>query len=146
MRTVHSTQRFIALLTLTSALAACSGGEEKAADTTTAAPPPPPAESFMLVANDGSWTVDITPQSIVWRRLRGDRVADSIVFDYKAPSINGAFYEFESLRMAEDTNRISISLAKSPCTGSGGQQYTHRAQVWITGKRAAEGGGCGNQK
>jgi hypothetical protein len=148
MRTPHSTLRLLALTAAVMMAASCGGGAaaDKAADSAAAAPPPAPApEAFTLVGDDGSWTADISPTAIVWRQKKGART-DSIVFDYKAPSVNGALSEYESLRAAEDTNRISITMAMTRCTDKAGAEYTHKAQVYITGKRAATGTGCANKK
>lgn len=118
------------------AVAACGGGAEKTAETTdstaAAAVAPPPAESFALSGDDSSWAVDITPGNIAWRTLKGKK--DSIMFDYKAPSVNGAITEFTSIRMAADTHRIDITLAMVPCTDKKNNQYTHKAQVWVDQK------------
>jgi uncharacterized membrane protein len=118
-------------------LAACAGGGEKketpdsAAAAAAAAPPAP--ESFTMTAQDGSWTADITPAGIVYR-AKGH---DSLTFAFKPPAVNGAINEYESLMMGgKDTVRISISLAMTNCTDKAGGQYTHMAQVWLTGKQA----------
>jgi hypothetical protein len=112
---------------------ACAGGEktetpDSAATAAAAAPPPP--ESFTLVADDGSWTGDITPSGIVYR----PKNRDSLAFEFKAPTVNGAISDYESLMTGKDTVRISISLAMTPCT-AGGTQHTHQAVLWLTGKQ-----------
>ena len=117
-------------------LAACAGGGEKketpdSAAAAAAAPPPAP-ESFTLASQDGSWSADISPAGIVYRA----KGRDSLVFDYKAPNVNGGISEYESLMTAKDTARISISLAMTKCTDKSGAEYTHMAQVWVTGKQA----------
>jgi hypothetical protein len=146
MRNAHSTLRFVALVTAVVGAAACGGETAQTADSAAAAPPPAPApESFALVGEDGSWSVDITPANIVWRQKKGART-DSVVFDYKAPSVNGAFYEYESLRLANDTTRISINLAMVKCNDKAGAEYTHKAQVWLTGGVTATVAGCGTKK
>lgn len=141
------TLRFFTVLGAVALFAGCGGSESSpAADSAAAAaPPPPPAELFTLAGDDASWTAEITAAAIVWRKKRGART-DSVLFDYKPPTINGAFYEFESLRTAEDTTRISISLAMTKCTDKAGAEYTHMAKVWLTGKVKDEGTGCANKK
>ena len=52
---------------------------------------------------------------------------------------------------AKDTARISISLAMTKCTDKAGTEYTHMAQVWVTGKQGGrtlntEVKGCANKK
>ena len=137
---------FMAAMTLI----ACAGGE-KAAETpdsaAAAAAAPPPAESFTLASDDGSWSADITPASIVYRA----KGRDSLVFDYKAPTVNGAISEYESLMTAKDTARISISLAMTKCTVKAGTEYTHMANLWLTGKQGGrelntQTKGCANKK
>jgi len=114
-------------------LFACGGGTEKAVpatDSAAAALAPPPAESFALVATDGSWMVDITPANIVWQKTKGAN-RDTIEFDFKAPDVKGALIDYTSIRMAADTHRIDITLAMTPCTDNAKNQYTHKAQVWV---------------
>jgi uncharacterized membrane protein len=149
MRYGKSSFRMAAFMTAMIAIA-CAGGE-KAADmpdsAAAAAAAPPPVESFTLASEDGSWSADITPTAIVYRA----KGRDSLVFDYKAPTVNGAINEYESLMTAKDTARISISLAMTKCTDKAGTEYTHMANVWLTGK---QGGrelntavkGCANKK
>ena len=149
MRYGHSF-RLAAMLTASIVLAACAGGGEKtetpdSAATAAAAAPPPP-ESFTLASEDGSWSGDITPAGIVYRA----KGRDSLVFDYKAPNVNGALSDYESLMTAKDTARISISLAMTKCTAKGAE-YTHMAQVWVTGKQGGrtlntQVKGCANKK
>lgn len=144
MRHARTSFRLAAFLTAVTVLA-CAGGEagespDSAASAAAAAPPPP--ESFSLVANDGSWSGDITPSGIVFRHRRND----SLMFDYKPPTVNGALSDYESLLTAEDTVRISISLAMTNCTDKAGQTYTHLAQVYLTGDVQLQSSGCANKK
>lgn len=128
-------------------LAACATNEQAETDSAAmAAAEPPPPESFTMVGDDGSWTGDITPAAIVYR----PRSRDSLVFDFKPPTVNGAISEYEVLMTGKDTIRISISLAMTPCT-AGGTQHTHMAQVWLTGKRGGrdlntQTKGCASRK
>jgi hypothetical protein len=131
MRHARASFRIAAFLTAVTVLA-CAGGEKDAstADTAAAAAPaPPPAESFTMVADDGSWTADITPGGIVYR----PKNRDSLMFDYKAPTVTGAISEYDVLMTTKDTVRITINLAMTPCT-AGGTQHTHLAQLWLSGK------------
>jgi uncharacterized membrane protein len=114
---------------------ACAGGE-KAAETpdsaaAAAAAAPPPPESFTLMADDGSWSGDIAPTGIVYR----PKGRDSLAFEFKAPTVNGATSEYEALMTTKDTVRITIMLAMTKCTDKAGAEYTHMAQVWLTGKQ-----------
>jgi uncharacterized membrane protein len=139
-----------ALVMAAALLTACAGGEK--AETTdsaaaAAAQAPPPAESFTLAADDGSWTADISPTGIVYR----PRNRDSLTFEYKAPTVNGAISDYESLMTGKDTVRISISLAMTKCTDKAGAEYTHMAQVWLTGRQGGrdvntQTKGCANKK
>jgi len=132
-------------------LAACAGGGEKketpdSAAAAAAAPPPAP-ESFTLASEDGSWSGDITPAGIVYKA----KGRDSLVFDYKAPNLNGGITEYESLMTTKDTARISITLAMTKCTDKDGAEYTHIAQLWLTGKQGGrqlntQTKGCANKK
>jgi uncharacterized membrane protein len=132
MRHARASFRIAAFLTAVTVLA-CAGGDKNAstADTTAsaAAAAPPPPESFAMVADDGSWTGDIAPTGIVYR----PKNRDSLMFDYKAPTVNGAISEYDVLMTGKDTMRISITLATTPCT-AGGTQYTHLASLYLSGK------------
>jgi hypothetical protein len=145
MRYARPSFRIAAFLSALTILA-CASGEK--ADTTdsaaaaAAAPPPPAPESFTLVANDGSWSGDITPAGIVFRHKRND----SLMFDYKPPTVNGAISDYESLMTGQDTVRISVSLAMTNCTDKAGKQYTHLAQVYLTGDVKLESSGCAIKK
>ncbi len=139
MRNANHTIRLSAFLIAAAAVAvACGGGGggEQAApatDSTAAAATAAPAaapESFDLVSDDGSWNVDITPANIVWHHTKGGR-ADSIVFDYKDPSVDGALSNYTSIRMAADTHRIDITLAMVKCVDKSNKEHTHQAQVWV---------------
>jgi hypothetical protein len=144
MRYARASFRIAAFLTAVTVLA-CAGGEKtETADSAAAAAaaPPPPPESFAMAAEDGSWTGDITPAGIVFRHKRND----SLMFDYKAPTVNGAIADFESLMTGKDTVRISISLALTKCTDKAGKEYTHIAMVYLTGDVSMQSRGCANKK
>ncbi len=140
-RTSFRIAAFMAAVTLL----ACAGGEKTetpdSAATAAAAPPPPP-ESFMMAADDGSWSGDITPAGIVFRHKRND----SLMFDYKAPMATGAILDYESLMTGKDTVRISVSLALTRCTDKAGKEYTHIAQVFLTGDVQLQSKGCAIKK
>jgi hypothetical protein len=133
MRYARTSLRIAAFMTALTVVACASGEKTETPDSaaSAAAAAPPPPESFSMVADDGSWTADITPTAIVYR----PKNRDSLVFDFKAPNVSGAIYEYESLMLTKDTIRISINLAMTPCT-AGGTQHTHMAQLWLTGKQA----------
>jgi hypothetical protein len=145
MRYGHSL-RIAALLSAVTVIAACAAKEDDAgmADSAAAAAaaPPPPAESYMLVSDTGAWSGDITPAGIVFRHKRND----SLMFDYKAPTVTGAISDYESLMTGKDTVRISISLAMTKCTDKAGKEYTHLAQVYLTGDVTMESRGCASKK
>jgi uncharacterized membrane protein len=131
MRHARASFRIAAFLTAVTVLA-CAGGEKaETADSaaTAAAAAPPPPESFTMVADDGSWSGDITPSGIVYR----PRTGDSLMFDYKAPTVNGAISDYDVLMTGKDTMRISITVAQTPCTAAG-TQYTHLANLYLSGK------------
>jgi uncharacterized membrane protein len=143
MRYAHTSFRIAAFLTAVTVVA-CAGGE-KTETPDSAAPAvaaPPPAESFTLVATDGAWSGDITPAGIVFRHKRND----SLMFDYKAPTVNGAISDYESLMTGQDTVRITVSLALTNCTDKAGKTYTHLAQVYLTGDVELTSSGCANKK
>lgn len=121
-------------------------GETAVAQTPPSALPGQP-QSLVLVGDDGSWSGSISPAGIVFRR--GAR--DSLVFEYKPPTVNGAISDYESLTTGKDTVRISISLAMTKCTDKAGKEYTHMAQVWLTGKQGGrelntQTNGCANKR
>src|SRR5688572_15603266 len=130
---------------------ACAGGE-KAAETpdsaaAAAAAAPPPPESFTIMADDGSWSGDIAPTGIVYR----PKGRDSLAFEFKPPTVNGATSEYEALMTTKDTVRITIMLAMTKCTDKAGAEYTHMAQVWLTGKQGGrelntQTKGCASKK
>ena len=95
-----------------------------------------------MVAHDGSWSGDFTPSGIVFRHKKND----SLMFDYKPPTVNGAISDYESLMTGKDTVRISISLATSTCTDKAGKTYTHIAQVYLTGDVTLTSRGCASKK
>ena len=143
MRYGHSF-RIAALLTAVTVLAACAAKEEAATPDSAApaAAAPPPAESFTLAAEDGAWSGDITPTGVVFRHKRND----SLVFDYKAPTVNGALSDYDLLMTGKDTVRLTVSLAMTPCTDKAGKQYTHLAQVYLTGDVTLTSRGCAIKK
>ncbi len=144
MRYARASFRLAAFMTAVT-LVACAA-EEKAEEpdsaAAAAAAAPPPAESFTLVAEDGSWSGDITPAGIVFRHRRND----SLMFDYKPPQVNGAISDFESLMTGKDTVRITVSLAMTRCTDKAGKEYTHLAQVYLTGDVTLTSSGCASKK
>ena len=95
-----------------------------------------------MAAEDGAWSGDITPTGIVFRHKRND----SLMFDYKAPTVNGAISEYDVLMTGKDTIRLSVSLAMTNCTDKAGKQYTHLAQVYLTGDVKLESSGCAIKK
>jgi len=143
MRYGHSF-RIAALLTAVTVLAACAAKEEATPDSAAAAAAaaPPPAESFTLAAEDGAWSGDITPSGVVFRHKRND----SLMFDYKAPTVNGAISDYDLLMTGKDTVRLTVSLAMTPCTDKAGKAYTHKAMVYLTGDMKLESGGCASKK
>lgn len=144
MRHARTSFRLAAFLSAVTVLA-CAGGEKADATDSTAAAAaaaPPPAESFMLVANDGAWSGDITPGGIVFRHKKND----SLMFEYKAPTVNGALSDYESLLTGKDTVRLTVSLAMTNCTDKAGKTYTHLAQVYLTGDVTLTSSGCANKK
>lgn len=143
MRYARASFRLAAFMTAVT-LVACAA-EEKADvpdSAAAAAAAPPPAESFTMVANDGSWSGEITPSGIVFRHKRND----SLMFDYKPPQVTGAINDYESLMTGKDTVRISVSLAMTRCTDKAGKEYTHMAQVYLTGDVTMTSTGCANRK
>ena len=144
MRNARTSFRIAAFMAAVTVLACASGEKSDTPDSAApaAAAAPPPAESFTLVATDGAWSGDITPAGIVFRHKRND----SLMFDYKAPTVNGAISDYESLMMGQDTVRITVSLALTNCTDKAGKTYTHLAQVYLTGDVTLNSSGCANKK
>jgi hypothetical protein len=141
--------RIAAFLAAVTVVACASGEKTETPDSAAAAAaaPAPAVESFALAAEDGSWTGDITPMGIVYR----PKNRDSLAFEFKPPTVNGAISDYESLMTGKDTIRISISLAMTKCTDKAGAEYTHMAQVWLTGKQGGrevntQTKGCANKK
>jgi hypothetical protein len=135
--------RVLAFLAALAVVGACGGqeaAEMESAPAEAAAPPTP--DSYSLVAKDGSWSADITPATIVFRHRRND----SLVFEFKEPTVNGAINDYESLITGDDTVRVAISMATVPCTDAKGNTYTHLAQVWLTGDVQLQSQGCANKK
>jgi hypothetical protein len=135
--------RVLAFLAAVTVVGACGGqeaAEMESAPAEAAAPPTP--DSYTIMAKDGAWSADITPASIVFRHKRND----SLVFEFKEPSVTGAINEYESLLTGTDTVRLSISMAMTACTDAKGNQYTHIAQVWLTGDVQLQSQGCANKK
>lgn len=140
--------KVLALLTAVTLLGACAKEAAEMPDSATAAAAaPPPPESFTLAAKDGSWSGEITPSGITYTA----KGKDPLTFEYKAPTVNGAISDYESLMTAKDTIRIAISLAMTSCTDQAGAAYTHMAQVWLTGRQGGrdlntQTQGCANKK
>jgi uncharacterized membrane protein len=133
MRNVSSPLGTFALVLTGAVVLACGGGDSAGrmdSSAAAAAAPPPPAESFAIMAKDGSWSADITPASIVWRGRKGGKM-DSLTFEYKAPQVDGAITKFEIVRTSPDTHTFAAQLAMTPCTDSKNAQYTHLAQIWV---------------
>ncbi len=136
--------RVLALLTAVTVLGACGGAGEtpKAEDTPAPAAAPPPPESYAVVAEDGSWSADVAPSGIVFHQ----KGKDDLTFEFKAPNVNGAISEYESLLTGKDTVRFTLSLALSKCNDKAGAEYTHMAQLFLTGDRTLTAKGCANKK
>ena len=146
MRYARPSFRIAAFLSAVTLLACASGEKAETADSAAAAaaaaPPPPAQESFTLAAEDGAWSGDITPAGIVFRHKRND----SLIFPYKAPTVNSAITEYDVLMTEKDTIRLSVSLAMTNCTDKAGKTYTHMAQVYLTGDVKMESRGCAIKK
>ncbi|HEX6314638.1 MAG TPA: hypothetical protein VFZ73_07250 [Gemmatimonadaceae bacterium] len=144
MRHARTSFRLAAFLTAVTALACASAetGESPDSAASAAAAAPPPPESFTLVANDGSWSGDITPAGVVFRHKRND----SLMFDYKPPTVNGAISDYDLLHTGTDTVRLTVSLAMTNCTDKAGKTYTHLAQVYLTGDVQMQSSGCASKK
>ena len=145
MRYVKSPLGLFALVLIAVIVAACGGGEKGAAKTDTSAgtaAPPPPAAEFTLVAKDGTWSADITSGGVVFHKAKGAK-KDSVRFEYKTPSVDGAITEFSIIRTAPDTHTFGAKIAMVPCTDNKKQQYTHMAQVWVDQVAYS---GCGTKK
>jgi hypothetical protein len=144
MRYARASFRLAAFLSAVILVACASQEQAEMPDSaaTAAAVAPPPGESFTLVADDGSWSGDITPAGIVFRHKRND----SLMFEYKPPTVNGAISDFESLMTGQDTVRITVSLAMTRCTDKAGKEYTHLAQVYLTGDVTMTSSGCASKK
>jgi hypothetical protein len=144
MRNARTSFRIAAFLAAVTMLACASGEETETPDSAAAAAaaPPPAPESFTMAAEDGSWTGDITPAGIVFRHRRND----SLMFEYKPPTPTGAILDYESLMTGTDTVRITISLALTKCTDKAGKEYTHIAQVYLTGDVTMQSRGCASKK
>jgi hypothetical protein len=145
MRYARTSFSVAALMIAVTTLAACAGGEKTETPDSAAAAataPPPAPESFTMAADDGSWSGDITPAGIVFRHKRND----SLMFDFRPPTATGAILDYESLITGQDTVRITISLAMTKCTDKAGKEYTHMAQVYLTGDLTMQSRGCANKK
>ena len=146
MRYGNSILRLAAALTAVSVLAACAGGAEKTetpdSAAAAAAAAPPPAESFALASDDGSWSGDISPSGVVFRHKKND----SLIFDYKAPTVTGALSDYDLLMTGKDTVRLTVSLAMTKCTDKAGKEYTHIAQIYLTGDVQMQSRGCATKK
>lgn len=133
-----------AVLAAVTTLAACAAKEEAATpdSAAAAAAAPPPVESFTLAAEDGAWSGDITPAGVVFRHKRND----SLMFDFKAPTVTGAINDYDLLMTGKDTVRLTVSLAMTTCTDKAGKQYTHIAMVYLTGDVQMQSKGCAIKK
>ena len=128
---------------------ACGGGGEKKADDSTAAKDSataaaaatPAPESFSMMGKSPDWSVEVTPTGILFDRKRKGK-PDTIQFEYKAPSVNGAIREFTVIRMQPDTHRIDITLAMTKCK-VGDTDMEWKATVWVDQKAY---NGCANKK
>jgi len=141
--------RVLALLAAVTLLGACAKEAAEMPDSAAAAAAaaPPPPDAFTLVSKDGSWSGEITPSGITY----SPKGKETLSFEYKAPTLNGAISDYESLMTAKDTIRIAISLAMTSCTDAAGGTYTHMAQVWLTGRQGGrdlntQTQGCANKK
>jgi uncharacterized membrane protein len=129
---------------------ACGGGgEKKAGDSTAAkdsaaaaAAAAPAPESFSMMGKNPNWTVEVTPTGILFDRSKAKGKPDTIQFEYKAPSVNGAIREFTVIRMQPDTHRIDITLAMTKCK-VGDTDMEWKATVWVDQKAY---NGCANKK
>jgi uncharacterized membrane protein len=144
MRYEQSSFRVLALLAAVTVLGACGAKEEtpmtEEAPAAAAAPPTP--DSYTAMADDGSWSVDVAPAGIVLHR----KGKADMNFEYKEPVVNGAISDYESLMMGQDTVRLALSLAMSKCTDKAGAEYTHIAQLFLTGDVTLTSKGCANKK
>jgi hypothetical protein len=144
MRINRPAFRVLAFLTTVAVVGACGAAEEapdtEAAPAEAAAPPTP--DSYTLVAKNGAWSADITPAAIVFRHRRND----SLVFEFKEPTVDGAINQYETLNMGQDTVRLTVSMAMTPCTDSKGTTNTHLAHVWLTGDVQLDAQGCASKK
>ena len=129
---------------------ACGGGGgQKAADSVVAmdsaaaaAAATPAAESFTMMGKSPNWAVEVTPTGILFDGPKTTGKPDTIQFEYKAPSVNGAIREFTVIRMAPDTHRIDITLAMTKCK-AGDTDMEWKATVWVDQKAY---NGCANRK
>ena len=133
---------FALLFAVAATLAACSGADTKAAADSSAAAavaaaPAPAPETYMAVAADGSWSVDITPTAIVWKKGKAGK--DSIVFDFKAPTLDGAIATYTSIKTVPDTHRIDITIVPVACKDKAQKEYTHKVQVGVDQKQYPPG-------
>ena len=134
----------------TAVVSACSGGgESKAGDSTAAmdsaaaaAAAAPAPESFSMVGKSPNWTVEVSPSAIVFDGPKTTGKPDTIQFEYKAPSVNGAIREFTVIRLQPDTHRIDITLAMTKCK-AGDTDMEWKATVWVDQKAY---NGCANKK
>jgi uncharacterized membrane protein len=129
---------------------ACGGGGEKAAESkataadsaaATAAAAPPP-ESFAIEGTGPNWSVDLSPAGILFKAPKATKKSDTIQFEYKAPTVNGAIRELTVIRMQPDTHRIDITLAMTKCK-TGTKEMDWKATVWVDQKAY---NGCASKK
>ena len=142
--------RAITPLVATTLIAAWGGGGAEKADTaaaaavdsSVAAAAAPAPESFTLKGAGPDWTTEIAPAGIVFDGPKKGAKPDTLQFEYKAPSVNGAIREFTVIRMQADTHRIDITLAMTKCK-VGTEEMDWKATVWVDQKAY---NGCGNKK
>ena len=143
MRYEQTSFKVLALLTAMTVLGACGGQETPPMeDAAPAAAAPPTPDSYTLVAEDGAWSADIAPSGIVFRLKKND----SLMFEFKEPSVSGALSDYDVLATGKDTVRLTISMATTKCTDKQGAEYSHMVQVWLTGGRTLTSRGCANKK
>lgn len=129
---------------------ACGGGGEKAADSqataqdsaAAAAAAAPAPETFSLVGASPNWSVELAPTGILFKAPKATKKGDTIQFEYKAPSVNGAIREVTVIRMQPDTHRIDITLAMTKCK-AGDKEMDWKATVWVDQKAY---NGCATKK
>jgi uncharacterized membrane protein len=95
-----------------------------------------------MMGTSPKWSVEVTPTGILFDGPKTSGKPDTIQFEYKAPSVNGAIREFTVIRMQPDTHRIDITLAMTKCK-EGDAEMEWKATVWVDQKAY---NGCANKK